>query len=361
VRQRVTQDCNHEYQTMKKKKIPEEKGFREVLLYTTPDRKVRVEIYLQNETIWLTQQKIADLFGVDRSVVTKHLRNIFSSNELSEVAVCAKIAHTATDGKTYNTQFYNLDAIISIGYRVNSTQATHFRIWATERLKEYIIKGFTMDDERLKNPNNIFGKDFFEEQLARIRDIRSSERRFYQKITDIYSQCSADYNINAQITNDFFASVQNKLHWAITGQTAAEIIASRVDSRKVNMGLTNWKYSPKGNIRKSDIIIAKNYLNNKELDSLNRIVSMYLDYAENQAQKGIVMYMKDWVGKLDAFLQFNEEEVLKHQGKVSHEVAIALAENEYEKFRIIQDKVMESDFDKELKKISLNNNLRQEK
>ena len=266
--------------------------------------------------------------------------------------------HTAADGKVYPTQFYNLDSIISVGYRVSSIQATHFRIWATERLKEYIIKGFTMDDERLKNPNNIFGKDFFEEQLARIRDIRSSERRFYQKITDIYSQCSADYNLNTQITNDFFSTVQNKLHWAITGQTAAEIIASRVDSKKMNLGLTNWKYGPKGKIRKSDITVAKNYLNNDELNGLNRIVSMYLDYAENQAQKGIVMYMKDWVEKLDAFLQFNEEEVLKNQGKVSHEVAIALAENEYEKYRIIIDKVMESDFDKELMKIGLNKNLR---
>jgi hypothetical protein len=346
---------------MGKKDIPARNDFQEVLLYTTPDGKVKVEMYLHNETIWLTQQKIADLFGVDRSVVTKHLRNIFISNELSEEAVCAKIAHTASDSKTYATQFYNLDAIISVGYRVNSTQATHFRIWATERLKEYIIKGFIMDDERLKNPNNIFGKDFFEEQLARIRDIRSSERRFYQKITDIYSQCSADYNLNTQITKDFFATVQNKLHWAITGQTAAEIIASRVDSTKMNMGLTNWKNIPKGNIRKSDVVIAKNYLNKKELDGLNRIVSMYLDYAENQAQKGIVMYMKDWVEKLDAFLQFNEEEVLKNQGIVSHEVALKLAEAEYEKYRIIQDQVIESDFDKELKIIKLKNSSNQKK
>jgi hypothetical protein len=310
-------------------------------------------MYLQNESIWLTQQKIADLFGIDRSVVTKHLRNIFISNELSEEAVCANFAHTASDGKTYSTQFYNLDAIISVGYRVNSAQATHFRIWATERLKEYIIKGFTMDDERLKNPNNLFGKDYFEEQLARIRDIRSSERRFYQKITDIYSQCSADYTINTQITKDFFATVQNKLHWAITGQTAAEIIASRADSAKENMGLTNWKNTPQGNIRKSDVAIAKNYLNEKELDGLNRIVSMYLDYAELQANKGNVMYMKDWVERLDAFLRFNEQEVLAHQGRLSHEVAIARAEKEFDKFRVIQDKRYESDFDKELKRIGL--------
>jgi hypothetical protein len=258
---------------MPKKQMTSQEGFNEILLYTTPNGKVKVEIYLQNETIWLTRQKIADLFGVDRTVVAKHLKNIFKSNELKEISVSAKIAHTAADGKKYQTQFYNLDAIISVGYRVNSRQATAFRIWATERLKEYIIKGFTMDDERLKNPNNIFGKDYFEEQLARIRDIRSSERRFYQKITDIYSQCSADYDVNEKITKDFFATVQNKLHWAITGQTAAELIAARVDSKKENMGLTTWKNAPKGIIRKTDVSIAKNYLDEKELDGLNRILT----------------------------------------------------------------------------------------
>jgi hypothetical protein len=331
---------------MTQKMIQSKDGFNEILLYTTPNNKVRVEIYLQNETVWLTQQKIADLFGVQRPAITKHLKNIFESGELNANSVCSILEHTADDGKKYQTTFYNLDAIISVGYRVNSTQATQFRIWATERLKEYIIKGFTMDDERLKNPNNIFGNDYFEEQLARIRDIRSSERRFYQKITDIYSQCSADYNVNAKETKDFFATVQNKLHWAITGQTAAEIISSRVDSSKPNMGLNSWKNAPKGAIRKTDIGIAKNYLNEKELNGLNRIVSMYLDYAENQAQKGILMNMKDWIVKLDAFLQFNEEAILKHQGKVSHNVAISLAENEFEKYRIIQDKQIESDFDK---------------
>jgi hypothetical protein len=342
---------------MKKKKNTETEGFNEILLYTTPNGNVKVEIYLQNETIWLTQQKIADLFGVDRTVVTKHIGNIFKSGELDEQLVCANFAHTtphgAIKGKTQETisRFYNLDVIISVGYRVNSSQATAFRIWATERLKEYIIKGFIMDDERLKNPSNIFGKDYFEEQLARIRDIRSSERRFYQKITDIYTQCSADYNVETQATKDFFATVQNKLHWAITGQTAAELIAARVDSAKENMGLTTWKNAPKGSIRKTDIGIAKNYLNEKELDGLNRIVVMYLDYAESQALKGVVMYMKDWITKLDAFLQFNEEAVLKHQGKVSHEVALALAESEFEKYRIVQDKLMVSDFDKSLKEI----------
>jgi hypothetical protein len=316
---------------MAKKQMAAKEGFNEILLYTTPNGKVKVEIYLQNETIWLTQQKIADLFGVQRPAVSKHLKNIFETGELKEEVVSSILEHTtqhgAIEGKTQETKvkYYNLDAIISVGYRVNSSQATAFRIWATERLKEYIIKGFTMDDERLKNPNYIFGKDYFEEQLARIRDIRSSERRFYQKITDIYSQCSADYSVNEKTTKDFFATVQNKLHWAITGQTAAELIAARVDSTKENMGLTTWKNAPKGSIRKTDLGIAKNYLNEKEMNGLNRIVTMYLDYAENQAQKGVVMYMKDWVEKLDAFLQFNEEAVLKHQGKVSHEVALALA------------------------------------
>ncbi len=341
-----------------KKNNPSESGFNEILLYTTPNGNVKVEIYLQNETIWLTQQKIADLFGVDRTVVNKHIGNIFKSGELDEQLVCANFAHTtphgAIKGKTQQTitRFYNLDVIISVGYRVNSSQATAFRIWATDRLKEYIIKGFTMDDERLKNPNNIFGKDYFEEQLARIRDIRSSERRFYQKITDIYIQCSADYNVGTKATKDFFATVQNKLHWAITGQTAAELILARADCTKDNMGLTTWKNAPKGSIRKTDVGFAKNYLNEKELKGLNRIVTMYLDYAENQAEKGIIMYMKDWIIKLDSFLQFNEEAILQNPGKVSHEVALSLAEGEFEKYRIAQDKFIESDFDKAVKKLN---------
>jgi hypothetical protein len=331
-------------------------GFNEILLYTSPNGHVKVEIYLQNETIWLTQQKIADLFGVDRTVVTKHIGNIFKSGELEEQVVCANFAHTtahgAIKGKTQETitKYYNLDVIISVGYRVNSSQATAFRIWATERLKEYIIKGFTMDDERMKNPNNIFGKDYFEEQLARIRDIRSSERRFYQKITDIYTQCSADYNVQTQTTKEFFARVQNKLHWAITGKTAAELIMSRADSQQENMGLTTWKNAPKGNIRKTDVVVAKNYLKEPELDGLNRIVTMYLDYAESQAAKGITMYMHDWVLKLDAFLEFNEKLVLKHSGMISHEMAVAHAESEFEKFRLVQLNLFESDFDKALKK-----------
>ena len=336
---------------MKNKNIVLNNSFTEFLLYTTPNGKVKVEIFLKDENIWLTQARIAELFGVQQPAIAKHLKNIFESKELDENSVHSILEYTAKDGKTYKTKFYNLDAIISVGYRVNSAQATHFRIWATERLKEYIIKGFTMDDERLKNPDHIFGKDYFEEQLARIRDIRSSERRFYQKITDIYVQCSADYNPDEEITKKFFATVQNKLHFAISGQTAAEIIFTRVDSIRPNMGLTNWKYSPKGKIRKIDVTIAKNYLNEKELDRLNRIVTMYLDYAEIQAQKHKIMYMKDWVDKLDAFLKFNEEKILEDNGTVSHEVAIALAESEFEKYSKEQDRLFISDFDNVVKKL----------
>lgn len=342
---------------MKKKKnsLVPNNSFTEFLLYTTPNGKVKVEIFLRDENIWLTQARIADLFGVERSVVTKHLQNIYDEGELDKGATCAKIAQVQTEGKRQvarSVEFYNLDVILSVGYRVNSKQATLFRIWATERLKEYIIKGFTMDDERLKNPNNIFGKDYFEEQLARVRDIRSSERRFYQKITDIYSQCSADYEKDGEETKLFFATVQNKLHWAISRQTAAEIIHSRADSNKQNMGLTSWKNSPKGRIRKSDVAIAKNYLDEKELNILNRIVSMYLDYAEMQANNRVVIYMKDWIEKLDAFLQFNGKEILDNPGKVNAEIARAVAEAEFDKYSVIQDRLYESDFDKEIKKIT---------
>jgi hypothetical protein len=332
-------------------------SFTEILFYNTPNGKVKIEVFLQDETIWLSQAKIAELFGVQRPAITKHIKNIFESGELKEEVVSSILEHTtqhgAIEGKTQQLQvkFYNLDVIISVGYRVNSSQATAFRIWATERLKEYIIKGFTMDDERLKNPKNIFGKDYFEEQLERIRDIRSSERRFYQKITDIYAQCSADYKVDNELTQQFFATVQNKLHFAITGNTAAEIVHGRVDSTKENIGLTTWKNAPKGAIRKTDVSIAKNYLAKSELEKLNRIVTMYLDYAELQATNGKVMYMKDWVVKLDAFLQFNEQEILNHSGKVTAEIAKAFAENEFDKYRAIHDKTYESDFDSIIKKI----------
>lgn len=318
----------------------------DIIMYKRSDGEINIEILVQDETLWLTQDRMAELFGVQRPAITKHLKNIFQSGELVENAVCSILERTASDGKQYMVKYYNLDAILSVGYRVNSKQATLFRIFASQVLKEYLIKGFAMDDKRLKNPENIFGKDYFEEQLARIRDIRSSERRFYQKITDIYAQCSADYDVNDNITKEFFAAVQNKLHYAISGQTAAEIIYSRSDSKRTNMGLTTWKNAPDGRIRKADVTIAKNYLNEKEITSLNEIVSMYLDYAERQAKKGIVMCMQDWADKLDAFLQFNEEEILKDTGRVSHAVAAAFAEKEYEKYCVIRDREYKSDFDR---------------
>ncbi|MEK7543396.1 MAG: virulence RhuM family protein [Patescibacteria group bacterium] len=341
------------------KKIVPNNSFTEFLLYTTPNGQVKVEIFLRDETVWLTQAKISDLFGVERSVVTKHLQNIFQEGELDKNSTSAKIAQVQNEGKrlvTRDVEFYNLDAILSVGYRVSSRQATLFRIWATERLKEYIIKGFTMNDEKLKDPYNIFGKDYFEEQLARIRDIRSSERRMYQKITDIYAQCSADYDSDEEITKQFFATVQNKLHFAITGKTASEIVHERADSTKSYMGLTVWKNSPKGTIRESDVVIAKNYLNERELDHLNRIVTMYLDYAEMQAKRGIIMYMKDWVSRLNAFLKFNERQILGDAGRISHEVAETLALAEYEKYKKIQDKNYVSDFDRLAKKLLKRNN-----
>jgi hypothetical protein len=334
-------------------KTVSENSFTEFLMYSTPNGGVKVEIFLKDENIWLTQDKMGQLFGIDRTVVTKHLKNIYAEGELVREATSAKIAQVQKEGNrevTRNIEYYNLDTIISVGYRVNSAQATQFRIWATQVLKEYIIKGFAMNDERLKNPNTLFGKDYFEEQLARIRDIRSSERRFYQKITDIYAKCSADYDSNSPKTQQFFASVQNKLHWAITQKTVAEIIVNRADSEKQNMGLTSWKNAPAGDIRKTDVSIAKNYLDKEELDGLNRIVTMYLDYAEMQANKQKIMTMKDWASRLDAFLQFNEQEILKDSGKVTAEIAKQFAESEFEKYSIIQDRLFESDFDKEIKK-----------
>jgi len=338
----------------KNQNIVTDNSFTELLLYKTSNGKVKVEVFLRDETIWLTQTRIGELFGVDRTVVTKHLQNIYFEGELDKNSTSAKIARVQNEGNravTREVEHYNLDAILSVGYRVNSSQATHFRIWATERLKEYIIKGFTMDDERLKDPRQIFGKDYFEEQLARIRDIRSSERRVYQKITDIYIQCSADYSPASEFTKLFFATVQNKLHFAITGQTAAEIIRQRADNNKPNLGLTVWKNSPNGAIRESDVLVAKNYLNENELERLNRVVTMYLDFAEMQAGRGIVMHMKDWVAKLDSFLKFNEHEILSHAGKISHDLAEAFAIKEYEIYKKQQDRMLESDFDREIKKI----------
>ena len=321
------------------------------ILYTAPDGEVRVNVFVNDETVWLTQKAIANLFDVDRTVITKHLKNIFESAELEENSVCAKIAHTAEDGKSYQTKFYNLDVIISVGYRVNSKQATQFRIWATKTLKEFIIKGFTLDDKRLKQGGQVFGKDYFEELLERIREIRASERRFYQKITDIFSQCSIDYDAKSELTANFYKTVQNKLHWAITGNTAAEIIDKRADVAKPNMGLTTWKNSPEGKILKSDAEIAKNYLSEKEIRELNRLVELYLNFAELQAERNISTKMKEWVEILDSFLKLNRYELLNNSGSISHNQAMLKAETEYQKFRIIQDQKFISDFDKEIKNI----------
>jgi len=331
---------------MKKNQIIPNNTFTEFLLYTTPNGKVKVEIFLHNENIWLTQKLIALLFDCSTDNVSLHLKNIFESNELQEKSVTEEFSVTASDGKKYKTKHYNLDAIISVGYRVNSSNATQFRIWATERLKEYIIKGFTMDDERLKTPNYTFGQDYFEEQLARIADIRSSERRFYQKITDIYAQCSVDYDKNSIEAQHFFATVQNKLHFAISGRTAAEIISDRVSSAMPNLGLTNWKNGPQGAIRKTDVVVAKNYLDEKELEGLNNIVEQYLIFAESQAKRKQTMFMLDWESKLGEFLKLNDRDILEDLGKVSHAVAEVLALEEYEKYRVEQDKNYVSDFDK---------------
>lgn len=322
----------------------------DIILYSTPEGDVRVEVLYESETFWLSQKRIAELFGVEVHTVNYHLKEIFKSGELLENSVIRKIRITAEDQKRYLTNLYNLDAIIAVGYRVNSYQATQFRIWATKTLREFMIKGFVLDDERLKQGSR-FGKDYFDELLERIREIRASERRFYQKITDIYQQCSIDYDKDAEITRNFFKTVQNKLHWAITGKTAAELIAARADSHKPNMGLTTWRNAPSGKIMKSDVGIAKNYLSENEIKDLERIVSMYLDYAENQAARQKPMKMIDWVQKLDAFLQFNEYEILKNPGKISNEVAVKLAKDEFDKYRVIQDKNYESDFDKEVKRI----------
>jgi len=326
----------------------------EIILYTTPLGDVKLEVIVQDETVWLTQKAMGELFGVAKSTISEHLTNIYQSGELDKEATVRKIRTVQNEAGREVARyidFYNLDAIISVGYRVNSQQATQFRIWATKTLKEFIIKGFVLDDDRLKQGKKLFGKDYFDELLERIREIRASERRFYQKITDIYSECSIDYDPKAEITETFYKTVQNKLHWAITGQTAAEIITSRAKSELPNMGLTTWKNSPRGKILKSDISIAKNYLNKKEIDELNRIVTMYLDYAENQAARHIPMKMKDWVDKLDAFLQFNDYSVLKNAGSVSAEIAKKLATDQFENFRIRQDSEYESDFDKEIKRL----------
>jgi hypothetical protein len=323
--------------------------FNDILLYTTSDGSVKIEVLFENETFWLSQKKMGELFGVQRPAITKHLKNIFEAGELQEFSVSSKMEHTAEDGKLYETQFYNLDAVIAVGYRVNSHRATQFRIWATHTLKEFIIKGFVLDDNRLKQGKK-FGRDYFDELLERIRDIRTSERRFYQKITDIYALAS-DYSKDAVITKDFFAAVQNKLHWAITGKTAAETIYENADASKLHMGLTNWKQSPDGKILKSDVVVAKNYLSEQHIVKLNRIVSAYLDLAESRAESGIVMNMEDWSKFLNQFLELSNSPILQNKGTVSAMEAKLKAEAEYDTYKVIQDQLFESDFDKEIKKM----------
>jgi hypothetical protein len=330
----------------------------EFLLYVSQSGDVKVDVLLQDETVWLTQKGMQELFEKAKSTISEHITNVFEEGELDEEVVVRDFRttspHGAIKGKTQEktVKYYNLDVIISVGYRVKSQRGTQFRIWATKILREYIIKGFAMDDERLKQGSALFGKDYFDELLERIREIRASERRFYQKITDIYAQCSIDYDPKAEITQTFYKTVQNKLHWAITGHTAAELIKGRADSSKPKMGLTTWKNAPKGKILKTDVSVAKNYLNEKELKELNRIVTMYLDFAELQAEKQNPMKMVDWVSRLDAFLQFNDYKVLKDAGKISASIAKQLAEKEYSKYRVVQDKEFESDFDKEVKRIT---------
>ena len=323
------------------------------LLYTAPNGAVKVDVYFQNETAWLTQKALAELFGVQVPAINKHLKNIFESGELSREATVSKMEIVRAEGDrevAREVEFYNLDAIIAVGYRVNSYQATQFRIWATQTLREFITKGFVMDDERLKQGKRVFGKDYFDELLERIREIRTSERRFYQKITDIYA-LSLDYSADAPQTKEFFASVQNKLHWAITGQTAAELIYSSADATKIYMGLTTWKHAPGGKILKSDVAVAKNYLNEAHVKELNRIVSAYLDLAENRAERGIVMKMTDWVAFLHSFLELSNYPILQDKGKVSALEAKLKAEGEYEVYRQRQDAEYLSDFDREIKRI----------
>jgi hypothetical protein len=323
----------------------------EFLLYTTNKNNVKVEIFMHNETVWLPQKRMAELFGVDVSTINEHLKNIYKSQELNEEATIGKFPIVQTEGKREvkrKVNVYNLDAILSVGYRVNSIQATQFRIWATKILKEYIIKGFAMDDDRLKN-GKYFGKDYFKELLERVRSIRASERRIYQQITDIFAECSFDYNKNSQVTKDFYATVQNKFHFAITGKTAAEIVYENADIKKPNMGLTSWKNSPDGRVLKSDTAIAKNYLQEEEIKKLERTIGAYFDYIERIIENRQELSMKDVSESVNKFLEFNEFKILEGKGKISHTQAKEKALKEYEEFNKIQK--IESDFDKKIKKL----------
>lgn len=321
----------------------------EFLIFTSQADENTIEVRVEDENIWLTQKIMAKLFDVDVRTISEHLKNIFNDEELNEKSVIRKFRTTAKDGKIYNIRHYNLESVIALGFKVNSTKAIEFRRWANKVLKNFSIRGYVLDSERLKN-GAYLSKQYFDDLIDEIRDIRASERNFYQKVTDIYST-ALDYDPNSPSTKKFFATVQNKMHYAIHKNTAAELITTRANHKEKYMGLTNWKKAPTGKILKSDIIIAKNYLNPKEIKALNRIVTMYLDYAEDQAEKGVPMTMKDWATKLDIFLKFNDKDILIHAGKVSTEIAKAFAESEFEKYKPIQDKLYQSDFDREVSKI----------
>lgn len=321
-----------------------------ILLYKTKQGEARIEVIFNNETFWMSQKRMAELYGVEINTINYHLKEVFRNGELQETEVIRKIRITANDGKDYNTNMYNLDAIIAVGYRVNSYQATQFRIWATGVLKEMIVKGFVLDDERLKQGRH-FGKDYFDDLLERIREIRTSERRYYQKITDIYAECSTDYDPKSEITKLFFKMVQNMMHWAVTHKTAAEIIYTRADAEMPHMGLTTWKNAPDGRVQKSDTIVAKNYLSDKEVSQLERLSTAFLDVAEMRAQRHLLTTMEDWKKRLDSFLSLNDYEILQHAGSISAEEAQTKAYSEYDKYRLIQDREYLSDFDKEIKRL----------
>ena len=318
----------------------------EFLIFQAEGKEQGIEVFYKDKTVWCTQKAMGMLFDCDRSVVTKHLKNIFDSGELNESAVCAKFAHTASDGKNYMTQFYNLDAVISVGYRVNSIRATQFRQWATSILKVYAIRGYVLDKKRMEN-GTFLDEDYFEHLLAEIREIRLSERRFYQKLTDIYAT-SMDYNKDAPTTRLFFKRIQNKMHYAVHGRTAAELIMDRADADKEHMGLTTWENAPDGKIVKTDVSIAKNYLKQMELEDMGRIVTAVLEFAESRAKRHIPMTMEDWARRIDAYLSSDERPLLDNAGSVSHEEAVLHAETEFEKYRIVQDRLFQSDFDKYL-------------
>lgn len=322
----------------------------EYLTFITSSGEGGVEAVYADQDVWLSQKMMAVLYDIDVRTVNYHLKKCFSDSELQEDSVIRDFRITAADGKAYNTKHYNLSAIIAVGYKVNSERAVQFRKWATVIIREFTIKGYTMDDERLKNDGSVLSRQYFEEQLHRIREIRLSERKFYQKITDIYAT-AIDYDVTAQATKRFFATVQNKLHWAIHGQTAAEVIYDRADAGKNNMGLTTWKDAPKGKIQKFDVVVAKNYLTRDEMDQLQRLVSAYLDIAEDMARRHIPMTMKDWETRLNRFIEATDRNVLQDAGKVTAEIARAHAESEFEKFRIVQDRLFESDFDREIKRL----------